>query len=273
MQNRQHKQVRQKCHEVPLIEKFVRVCCFLVLPIVPSLPDLPGWAEPGQKPPVDLFEHFEKTPSAQIEHVARGVYQIGNVRVDQVTGTVRFPARVNAVTWADVEYLVVAEKGKDHESVFVAQAEPLHINLALIMLGLTGGEPLARQGDHRPPKGSPVRVSVEWVEDEAKPVKKIPAEDFIWDRVLNRTMPRTHWIYTGSRFDGEGRYMAQLSRSVIAVYHDPDALVDTPLEGGGRPHQYSSLEKPIVPDAASVSVVIERIPVEPKKDRKGGKKR
>lgn len=219
-----------------------------------------------KRPPIDLFEHFEKTPVAGIEHVARGVYRIGKVQVDQVRGTVAISGRMNAPTWVDVEYLAVAERGKDHESLIVVEAEPFHINLALILLGLTGGEPLARQGEARTPKGSRVRIWVEWTLKGK--TAKVPAEEFVWDRETNRPMERTTWVYTGSRFDEEGRYLAQITRSVIATYHDPDALLDHPLKGGASPHQYGPNVTMVPPEGTPLTIWVEREPETKKGEKK-----
>jgi len=213
--------------------------------------------EKASKPAVDLFEHFEKTPSAPIENVARGVYRIGGVTVDQTAGVVTIPARMNAPTWSDVEYLAVAERGKDHESVVIVQAEPFHVNLACILAGLTGGPPLAQQGDPRVPQGSRVKLWMEW-EQEGKAFK-VPAEEFLWDRKTGKPMERTTWVYTGSRFDEEGRFLAQLSRSLIAVFHDPDALIDNPLKGGGRSPPVRPHEKVCPPQGTPLTVRIERV--------------
>ncbi len=229
---------------------------FMAFPLSPSSPSFSMEAETKKEPPLDLFEHFEKAPSANIENIARGVYQIGKVRVDQVAGTVIVTGIMNAPTWMDIEFLAVAEQGKDHESLLIVEAEPFHINLACILLGLTGRVP--------------VSLWIEW-KTEAGPLKRVPAEAMIWDREKNSPMKRS-WVYTGSRFDDEGRFLSQLSRSVVATYPDPDALIDHRLKGGGEFHRYGLNEKALPPQGTPVSLIIERVPPEKGKEGKRGKR-
>src|SRR5207248_7137329 len=96
---------------------------------------------------------------ADAERISDNVYRIGKVIVDLKARTVTCPAKINMQRGL-VEYLAVATRGKLHESVLEVDARPLHIQLALILLGLEPRGGLRYQGDTKQPLGSPVDI---WV--------------------------------------------------------------------------------------------------------------
>ena len=49
----------------------------------------------------------------------------------------------------------------------------------------------------------------------------------------NKPMPAHAWVFTGSRILAGG-FEADLQKSLVAVWHDPAAIVDNPLPGGAN---------------------------------------
>ena len=68
-------------------------------------------------------------------------------------------------------------------------------------------------------------------------------------------MPRTHWVYTGSRII-DGRFIAQVEQSVVATYHDPFAMFDHPLATGMDDTLYYVNKQTVPPKGTPVTLVI-----------------
>jgi hypothetical protein len=139
-----------------------------------------------------------------------------------------------------LEYFAVHSKGKMHETLLALECSLEKLNLGLLLCGL---EPLADiqyQGEPRAPKGPRVALTVRY-ELEGKVVER-RAEELIYDMYTGRDLRQTGFAFAGSRFteqkgaEGEvvaKRFAAEATGNAIALYHDPDALLDLPLLLGG----------------------------------------
>lgn len=154
-----------------------------------------------------------------------------------------------------LELMGCTRRGKTHESLLLFDCEPVQLHVALLMLGLVPtpqvnefGQPIALS------KGERVVIEVSWkAADGPQGDPSAPGavdgrvrrrvEDLIWDRVRQGAMPRVGWVFTGSR-DVEVPappdwkkmmkvYAATYAGNIAATYHDPDAILDTPLLEGG----------------------------------------
>jgi len=66
---------------------------------------------------------------------------------------------------------------------------------------------------------------------------------------------RVEWVYTGSVvFDG--RFLAQMGGSIIAIFHDPAALVDNASEGGESDKIWFVREGAVPPVGTPVTITI-----------------
>ena len=106
---------------------------------------------------------------------------------------------------------------------------------------------------HRKPEGDPVRVRVEWTEGGT--AKKVRLEALVLNRKANAPMTETNWIFTGSMMR-DGIFAAQMDRSIIALYHDPAALVDNPLPEGGDDMVWFANSATIPPVGTPVNLII-----------------
>jgi len=153
------------------------------------------------------------------------LYRIGRVTVDteQREATVRGWINMNTGV---IEYLACSAGGKLHESLLVLDVKPIHLQVALILLGLESESSLERQSELNPPKGDPVEIWVQW--EEGKESKRVRAEKMVLDHRKKGPMQNIQWIYTGSVVY-QGRFIAEIERSLIATYHDPAAIINNPL--------------------------------------------
>ena len=146
--------------------------------------------------------------------------------------------------------LVACTKGtKEHESIVVMEAKPMHIHAALLLLGAKPGSPATRQqlGDQVerwidvPPRGGPVDVSLVLRGEGGKWAER-PISDFI---VRSRPksaapasadpepkLPTLTFLFAGSVLHGDGpgprRYLSDESGNVISLSTFGDELLCLP---------------------------------------------
>ncbi len=169
-----------------------------------------------------------RTRPPQAERITDHTYRIGSLIVDTKERTVLCPGEINLNEGA-IEYLAVAPGGKTHESLLLLKTRPLHLQVALLMLGLEPKNVLKRQGDPATPQGDPVELRIRWKDKNGQALERA-TEEMISELPNLKGMPVHPWLFTGSRILKEG-FEADLSKSLIAVYHDPAAILDNPLPG------------------------------------------
>jgi hypothetical protein len=169
-----------------------------------------------------------------------------------------------------LEYVAVTSQGKLHESLFGVDCDPDMLQLGLILLGLEARPQVQYQGQPLVLEGPAVAVEAEWDETPQegdggaapKRVRRSVAE------LVHNPYAATgavespgRFAFTGSRFieNPELRFVdaeqaaalpkevlaAKASGNLIALYHDPDAILDNPLATGGDiPLLLPSLQAP-----------------------------
>ncbi|MBI4738685.1 hypothetical protein HY772_03855 [Candidatus Woesearchaeota archaeon] len=140
-----------------------------------------------------------------------------------------------------LEFFACAEGGRDYESMVLLKCHPQNIHLSLILMGLKEGKGPEFFGDTKKPTGDLVLVFVSWEKDGKTVTYR--AEDLITDAQTKKPMPRTGWSFSGSRFEPEmdydtgqptGRktYLANVTRTIMATWHDQTAVLNIPTRGG-----------------------------------------
>jgi hypothetical protein len=188
--------------------------------------------------------------------VSPGVYRIGDVLVNKAEKTITFPAIVN-MNKGLLEYLLVRNAGKTHESLFRTAVEPYNLQIACLLLDMVGTDkPLAFQGAPDTPKGDPVSISVERVLDNGKSQLVNPKE-WIVKAVegVRSAAPDLNWIFTGSVINN-GRFASQVDGSMIALYHDPVAMIDNASLGGESDKIWFVNENTTPPVGTKVTITI-----------------
>lgn len=159
----------------------------------------------------------------EIIKLNKNQFQIGKILLDRMDSSIRIKGKVN-MSSGMVEYIACTAYGKLHESVLVLDAEPYHIQVALLLLGLKPGDrPIDFQGAAQKPCGAPVSILISW-QREGK-TEEYPLESVLFYDKLQNTMESTDWVFTGSQILN-GEYQAQAEGSIIASYHDPAAIID-----------------------------------------------
>lgn len=200
-----------------------------------------------------LFVEGKSTPTIPgITEVGDGLYKLGKLDLDLNKKTITIYGKVNMVAGL-IELLACTKIGKVHESLLVMDVEPIHLQTALILLGLEFKGGIRYQGDPLTPKGDPVQILVEW-NSEGK-TKRCRAEDLVYNRAKQSTMEHTNWIFSGSRMKN-GVFMAQSTGTLIVTYHDPDAIIDNPLPEGKDDTVYISNSQVIPPKGTEIKMII-----------------
>ena len=158
-----------------------------------------------------------------VKRISENVFELGKVRLDKKRRTVAFPATVN-IKDSLIEYLVVTDNGKTHESLLRTEAEPYQIHTAMLLLGAKGANTNGSPKPENPVlSGEKVALEIGW--KHRRKAKRYPAEYLVFNRRTRSAMASGVWIYNGSRI-GEGMFVAQRDGSVVSLITDPDALVN-----------------------------------------------
>lgn len=194
-------------------------------------------------PPVPL-EWRQYPDSVPLRVLGPGLFAVGEVRLDKRNRTVSFPAILN-LAQGPVEYFLVSNYGKVHESVLRTEAAPFHIHTAMLLLDAAsaGSSQLLVSGGQdettAPPTisdpaseiipGDPVAVEVSWVVDGVMTTRR--AEELVLNLKENAVMAQGNWVYNGSQILGT-RFVAQVEGSVVSLITDRHALANN--MGPGR---------------------------------------
>jgi len=213
---------------------------------VPLMPPAPDAGRPGP------------AQARGVEKVAPGIYRLGEISIDKKLKEVSFPARVN-MDKGLLEYLLVRNGGKTHESLLRTAVEPTDLQVALLLLGLEGTDRhLAAQGDPAKPGGEQVEIYITYPDAGGNPTSVGPET---WmARKSGDTfadVEKLSWVFTGSMIYNN-RFLAQVEGSIIAVYHDPVALLDNASSGGESDKIWFVNQKSVPPVGTPVMVTISR---------------
>ena len=151
--------------------------------------------------------------------------------------TVRFPATVQLDN-GNLEYLLVTEEGKTHESLFATKVSPFKIHVAMLLLGVNP----AKELKEAPPEqlnaanlknapaltGNKVEILIHWKANGKE--QQVHAEEWVYNQLTESTMAAGQWIYTSSGIF-EGKFLAQTDGSIVALVTDPVALINNTLPG------------------------------------------
>ena len=174
-----------------------------------------------------------------VEKLGDGRFRIGKITFDQAKREIRIPSQVN-MTEGLLEFLIVHINGKVHESLFVTEASPTDLNLALALLRYkpsrelyplpngTGG--LSDRFPEVPEdikSAARISIDVEWTDNGE--TKRTPVNEWIQHAVKNTAMPSGPWVYGGSEFH-DGRFAPESTGDIVAIFITLSALINYPGE-------------------------------------------
>ncbi len=208
------------------------------------------------------------TTNALVKEIAPGLFQIGDVRLDQRQRIVSFPAAIN-MDEGLIEYLIVHSSGKTHESLLQTAVEPYHLQTAMLLLGARGapthvltnapdGGPLKgaqlSAENTKPIRGDPVNLAVRW--RMAGLEKSFRLEELVLDVKQKSRMSSGPFTFNGSRV-WAGRFIAQTEGSIVSLITDEDALFNNPRPGREDDSNWQIISEKLPPRGTPVQVTIQ----------------
>lgn len=175
-----------------------------------------------------LSARGEAPTPAPVERLADGRVRVGLVVVDPAVRTVTLPAMVNQTNGV-IEYALVQETGKTHESLLRTTAGALDLHAAALLLNVKPAGPAAVTNAAAAPAAT-VELSLLWT-NAAGAATTRPLHEWIELRPddARRTrapFPPSGWLYNGSLLTVEG-FAAHFEGSLVALIRDPAALVNS----------------------------------------------
>jgi len=211
-----------------MLKRFARACTLFALAVV--VPVVAGAQTPAaQNPPAPAV----RQPA--VEKLSDSSYRIGRIRVDTARREVVLPGTVNARV-TTLEYIANTQGGlKAYETALTLETDAITFNTALVLIGLDPTHARnAPRGHFDPavPEGDAVEIVVECPNHECE---RMPAERLMFDRVTMDTASGGSWVYLGSRFLPDGRYLAQVDGVLVSFVHDSASIIEyTKGAGLGR---------------------------------------
>lgn len=192
-------------------------------------------------------------------------YEVGGIKFNGKTREIRVPTVVN-FKQLPIEFMLVHETGKTHESVLRTSIAPADLQVAILLChyepgteglahpdapkDLTPIKPLAL----KTPRANRMKIEVEW--KAGTETKRAPLSDWMLD--INKRKPPADldtWIFSGSYVDKDG-FAAQVQGSMIAVYLDRNSMINSPAKGNWDDTVWISNPANIPDEGTPVTLII-----------------
>jgi hypothetical protein len=173
-------------------------------------------------------------PTVVAQKVGDSLYRLGDIQVDTARKELAVPGVVNHVL--ALEWIANAKDGrKAYESALTLSTDAVTFNTALLLIGLDKSHARVptRHFDPVAPEGDAVEIHVEWMKNGQKTV--VDAHELLFDRMTDQTIPKGTWVYTGSTFLQDGRYLAHVDGTLIGFVHSPAPVIEH-VSGAGVGH-------------------------------------
>src|SRR5262245_12084619 len=155
------------------------------------------------------------TKPAAVEKLGPNLFRLGAVRVDTANREVSVSGKVNPDVMT-LEFIANTEDGwRAYESAVSLDTDAITYNAALVLIGLDGSHAKGVPQQHFDPtalSGDIVTVTLECPKGECE---RMPAERLMFDRSKKETVSGGKWIYTGSSFLADGRFVADVGAVLI----------------------------------------------------------
>lgn len=228
---------------------------------------------PPRNPPTG--KQPKKSP---IQKTGDVTYELGGVRFNSATREVRLPCSVN-MTEGAIEYALVAETGKTHESLLKTRVNPFDVQVALLLCHYEphAGELIKILSKPQPeqtalaerkmdrPGANLVRLRVEWKDKDGKNQTAALA-DWIRSRRENKALDIPHWIFNGAD-TGDGVFSAEPDGSFVSVHFDLVAIIGSPAKWTGADDNWELETAKIPPVDWPVTLVISPAAPDPPKGK------
>ena len=189
----------------------------------------------GQKP----ADPAAPQPQAKVERLGPNLVRLGTINVNTATKELMVAGTVNPDV-RTLEFIANARDGvKAYETAVTLDTDAITFNAALLLIGLDRSRskniPTAHF-DKATPIGDTVEITIECPKKECQ---RMPAERLMFDQESKTTAATGSWVYTGSSFLSDGRYLAQVDGALIGFVHDPASVIE--YAAGAGLNKYGSI--------------------------------
>ena len=221
----------------------------------------------GPPPPKPPPANEKKAP---ITKTGDNTYEMGGIQFNSATREIRIPTKVN-MTEGVIEYALVTENGKTHESLLNTKVRPFDVNVAMLLCHYEphAGDIIQLLRDPTPelktmaakkmekPGANHVLLTVEWSDKDGK--HTAPIGKWIHNERENKTLDLPFWIYNGSDM-GDGIFMADGDGSFISVHFDLVGIIGSNAKWLGDDNNWQLETKAIPPVGSPVTLIISPAP-------------
>jgi hypothetical protein len=175
----------------------------------------------------NVSDENETSDYPEVKTLGSGIYDFGGITIDQKSRSFSFDAVCNQ-TSSLVEYALVHENGKVHESLFRTKISPKWIHACFLLLKESPFvSPPRKQGltrhNNELIKDRALRVLVEW-DDNGSQFSEALGRMTI-KQTNQKTLDEKAFLFTGSKVIEE-EYLAEMDGSIIAIYEDSRATIN-----------------------------------------------
>jgi len=172
---------------------------------------------------------LSKEQLPEIKKLPDGRFSFDGVTLDKENRMIEFPMIANQ-NHGLIEYAIVHQDGKIHESLFRTLIRPQVLHASLLLLkAKTAGEFFDDNHDENKSMESfskhCLQVKVRWEQNGS--ANEVDMREFYYNHNNRQKRPKNKiYLITGSRFI-ENTFMAEQSGSILGVYLDRDAIINS----------------------------------------------
>ena len=203
-------------------------------PADPAAPATPPAAEPA-KPAAESAAPANAKPA--LVQLDADRFKIGDVEFNKQTRIISFPAVLNQREGL-LEYVIVHDKGKVHESLLRTSINATHLNIALKLLRYqTSPELFPLRNEEGFPSGlfpavapatkAAARAEIRMLWKDGETEHSASVNECINNTKNDKVMPPGPWIYGGSAVF-EGRFVAEMTGDIVAILTNEAAIFNYP---------------------------------------------
>jgi len=236
-----------------------------------TLPCL-AWADPATgasatgdaaAPEQEAPESKEKPSMVKLED---GRMKFGDIIFDPKTRQVRVPCSLN-MNEGLLEFAVVHENGKIHESLLITKCNPLHINVVMKLLRYVASEEL--YAIEREPgvltgkfpevpeatkKAARVDLKMEWQQDGK--TQTVNLADCIMHAETTKPMSQGPWVYGGSMVY-QGSFLAEQTGDIASIFVSRGSLILYPGQQNDNDEVWLANTKRLPAQGSNVTFIIQ----------------
>ena len=176
----------------------------------------------------------------EIEQRKNHLVQLGKITLNNKTREISFEAKLGNPE-SVLEYLLVTEKGKTHETLLETDISPTNLNVAMILMKYVASDDLfgdfAAKAKHADVKKAELEnrkrearfdIFIEWNEGNRRVSRQV--SELIHNAKTNKEAAHKPYVYCGS-FLNQGILKAESTGDLIAIFTDKGTIANASNKG------------------------------------------